>query len=57
MKGKHTKNRPKKVKAEVLKLAVDLDGAHDANRLALEATERFITSGVQIKDVYGKLDK
>lgn len=28
----------------------------EKNRLAFEATERFIRSGGDIKDVYGKLD-
>jgi hypothetical protein len=29
----------------------------ERNRLAWEATERFIKSGVEIKDIYGKLDR
>ena len=28
---------------------------HERNRLTLEANERFIASGIEIKDVYGKL--
>jgi hypothetical protein len=28
---------------------------HEKNRLAAEANERFVSSGVEIKDVYGKL--
>jgi hypothetical protein len=28
---------------------------HERNRLASEANERFVGSGVEIKDVYGKL--
>ena len=27
-----------------------------SNRLVLEASERFVQSGIEIKDVYGKLD-
>lgn len=27
------------------------------NRLALGANERFVTSGIEIRDVYGKLEK
>jgi hypothetical protein len=30
---------------------------HERNRLAAEAHERFITSGVDIKDVYGALEE
>jgi hypothetical protein len=30
---------------------------YDRNRLVLEANERFIRSGVEIKDVYGRLDR
>jgi len=29
---------------------------HEKNRLVAEANERFIRSGVEIKDVYGKLE-
>jgi hypothetical protein len=28
---------------------------HERNRLAREAHERFVKSGIEIKDVYGKL--
>ena len=28
---------------------------HERNRLAREANERFVKSGVEIRDVYGKL--
>ena len=28
---------------------------HEKNRLVLQATERFIKSGIEIKDVYGSL--
>jgi hypothetical protein len=30
---------------------------HERNRLAAEAHNRFLTSGAQIRDVYGKLEK
>lgn len=29
----------------------------EKNRLVFEATERFLKSGAEIKDVYGKLDR
>ena len=28
---------------------------HEKNRLVLQATERFVTTGIEIKDVYGTL--
>ena len=31
------------------------DCEHEKNRLVLQATERFIESGIEIKDVYGSL--
>lgn len=41
---------------EAVDRALDLVIAeHERNRLALEANERFIRSGIEIKDVYGKL--
>jgi hypothetical protein len=41
---------------EAVDRALDLVIAeHERNRLALEASERFIGSGIEIKDVYGKL--
>jgi hypothetical protein len=41
---------------EAVDRALDLVIAeHERNRLALEANERFVGSGIQIKDVYGKL--
>jgi hypothetical protein len=30
---------------------------HERNRLAWEANERFLRSGGEIKDVFGKLDR
>ena len=30
---------------------------HERNRLAMEAHERFLKSGIQIKDVYGVLEE
>ena len=40
------------------KQALDLAiSEHESNRLALEANERFLKSGVEIKDVYGRLDR
>jgi len=29
---------------------------HERNQLALEATERFVKSGIAVKDVYGTLE-
>jgi len=43
-------------KTEAVDRALDLVIAeHEQNRLALEANQRFIASGIEIKDVYGKL--
>ncbi len=45
-----------KTETETIERALDLAIAeHASNRLALEATERFIKSGVDIKDIYGTL--
>lgn len=42
---------------ETIERALDLAIAeHEKNRLAYEANERFLRSGVEIKDVYGNLD-
>ena len=30
---------------------------HERNRLTAEANERFVTSGIDIKDAYGTLEK
>jgi hypothetical protein len=47
-----------KTETEAVERALDLViSEHENNRLALEATERFIRSGIQIKDVYGVLDR
>ncbi len=45
-----------RAKTETIERALDLAIAeHKSNRLALEATERFVKSGIDIKDVYGTL--
>jgi hypothetical protein len=45
-----------KTETETIERALDLAIAeHEKNRLAIEATERFVKSGVDIKDVYGTL--
>ena len=42
---------------EAIDRALDLViSEHEKNRMALEANERFVTSGIDIKDVYGALD-
>lgn len=42
---------------ETIERALDLAIAeHEKNRLAYEANERFLRSGVEIKDVYGNPD-
>ncbi|HLJ28142.1 MAG TPA: hypothetical protein VKY85_15630 [Candidatus Angelobacter sp.] len=46
-----------KTETETIVRALDLAIAeHQSNRLALEAHERFIKSGIDIKDAYGTLD-
>jgi hypothetical protein len=43
-------------KTETIEFALDLVIAeHRKNRIVRQATERFLRSGVVIKDVYGKL--
>jgi hypothetical protein len=43
---------------EAVERALDLViSEHQRNRLAAEANERFVTSGIYIKDVYGTLEK
>jgi hypothetical protein len=43
---------------EAIERALDLViSEHARNRLAAEAHERFITSGIDIKDVYGALEE
>ena len=45
-----------KTETEAIERALDLAIAeHEKNRLVLQATERFIKSGTEIKDVYGTL--
>jgi len=46
-----------KTETEAIERALDFTiTEHEKNRLLLEANDRFIKSGVEIKDVYGKLD-
>jgi hypothetical protein len=43
-----------KTETETIERALDLAIAeHQRNRLVLEATERFLKSGIAIEDVYG----
>jgi hypothetical protein len=42
--------------AEAVERALDLVIEHERNRLAAEAHERFVKSGIRIRDVYGKLE-
>jgi len=45
-----------KTETEAIERALDFAIAeHEMNRLVLQATERFIKSGIEIKDVYGTL--
>ena len=45
-----------KTETEAIERALDLAiEEHEKNRLVLQATERFIKSGIEIKDVYGAL--
>jgi len=45
-----------KTETETIDRALDLAIAeHRKNRLALEATQRFLKSGIDIEDVYGTL--
>jgi hypothetical protein len=46
-----------RTETETIELALDLVIAeHRRNRLAREANHRFVRSGIEIKDVYGKLE-
>jgi hypothetical protein len=46
-----------KTETETIERALDLAIAeHQRNRSVLEATERFVKSGIDIEDVYGTLD-
>lgn len=45
-----------KTETEAIERALDFAIAeHEKNRLALDANERFVSSGIDIKDVYGAL--
>lgn len=45
-----------RTKTETIERALDFAIAeHEKNRLTLQATERFIKSGIEIKDVYNTL--
>jgi hypothetical protein len=45
-----------KTETEAIDRALDLTIAeHEKNRLTIEANERFIKSGIAIRDVYGAL--
>jgi hypothetical protein len=45
-----------KTETETIERALDLAiTEHQRNRLVLEATDRFIKSGIQIKDVFGTM--
>jgi hypothetical protein len=42
---------------EAIERALDLViSEHERNRLAMEANERFVTSGIGVQDVYGTLE-
>ncbi len=46
-----------KTETETIERALDeVIAERERNRRAWEATERFIHSGIQIRDVYGKLE-
>ncbi len=46
-----------RTETETIERALDLVlSEHRRNRLAAEANERFATSGIVVKDVYGKLE-
>ncbi len=47
-----------KTETETIERALDFTiSEHERNRLAFEATQRFLRSGGEIKDVFGKLDE
>jgi hypothetical protein len=47
-----------RTETETIERALDFTIAeHERNRLLVEANERFIKSGIDIKDVYGNLDE
>jgi hypothetical protein len=46
-----------RTETEAIERALDLVlSEHQRNRLTAKALERFVTSGIHIKDVYGKLE-
>ncbi len=46
-----------KTETEAIERALDFAiDEHQRNRLMSEANERFVKSGIEIKDAYGKLD-
>lgn len=46
-----------KTETETIERALDLAiSEHKRNLAAIEANERFLSSGIEIKDVYGTLD-
>jgi Arc/MetJ family transcription regulator len=47
-----------RTETEAVERALDLViSEHESNRLAEQAHERFLKSGVQLKDVYGVLER
>jgi hypothetical protein len=47
-----------RTETEAIERALDLViSEHERNRLAVEAHQRFVTSGIDIKDVYGTLEE
>jgi acetylornithine/succinyldiaminopimelate/putrescine aminotransferase len=47
-----------KTETEAIECALDFAiDEHEKNRLVTEAHERFVRSGVEIKDVFGKLNE
>jgi hypothetical protein len=45
-----------KTETEAIERALDFAiDEHEKNRLVAEANERFVSSGIEIKDLYGKL--
>jgi hypothetical protein len=47
-----------RTETEAIERALDLAiDEHEKNRLAIEAHERFIRSGIEIEDVYGNLER
>ena len=46
-----------RTETEAIERALDFAiSEHEKNRLVADATERFVRSGIEIKDVYGTLD-